>query len=505
MTIQHQLFRLVRVLNKAEKRAFRLYAKRAQGRDGSLFLRLFDLLDAAATPDDERMRRSLGLTAPRYANLKRHLYREVLVATRLLAARKDVDCELRERLDFAHVLYSKGLYLDALRILERTKALAVEHHRHLLHLEALEAQKLIEARHITLSGQVRDKIDRLVNASSERSHEVLSASELSNVALQMHGYYIRAGHSRTTTGRQAADRFWREIQTAHLDADARTAGFYLRAYRFQAGMWYHYVQLDLARTEDHAREMSTLFQLNPQLTARDPDLYTRALYYVNLVTFLRGDLPATARYAQRLCDFRDVHRGNLNANSLAIAGVYAYLARLNELMLRHDFAAAHHLGTRLREELADGTLLPSPHRRALFRYRLAAVAFARGHYSLALDDLNAILNASTGALREDLLINTRLLQALCYDALGQSALLEFHLNNLSRYLRKSRDAAQLHTALITALRRPRADAAGRRSALEILAGRLIALAEDAFERKAMRYLDVGWWVATELELSLATA
>ena len=363
--VSHQLYRLVKAMNKAEKRAFRLYAQRSAGAGERLFVQLFDVLDALRAPDDERARTRLALSPQRYTNAKRHLYRELLVSTRLLAARHDVDCGLREQLDFAHVLYGKGLALDALRILGRAKARATEHHRDLLHLEIVEFEKLIESRHVTHSRSAGDHMDRLVNESARRSYEVLAASELANINLQIHGYYIDRGHARTPAAHAAAERFWREIQVSPIDLDSRSSTFHQRFHRFQAEMWYRYVRLDLARAEDRARGAATLFQLTPQMKVRDPDLYTRSLYYVSAMTYLRGDGGAAGRYAERLRRFREEQHASLNANSRIFAGLYAYLAGYNDAFLRGDFDAARALSESLRGELLDGSLRPSPQRIAL--------------------------------------------------------------------------------------------------------------------------------------------
>ena len=95
----------------------------------------------------------------------------------------------------------KGLFMDSLRILERIKQVAERHHQDILHLEILEFQKLIEARHITRSRQIGNKMDLLLNDSTQRSAVTLSTSELFNVNIKIHGYYIEHGHARTPAER----------------------------------------------------------------------------------------------------------------------------------------------------------------------------------------------------------------------------------------------------------------------------------------------------------------
>ena len=88
------------------------------------------------------------------SNLKRHLYKQILISLRLIYIQKNIDIQIREQLDFARILYGKGLYMQSLKLLERIKRTALEHHQDVLHLEILEFQKMIEARHITRSRMV---------------------------------------------------------------------------------------------------------------------------------------------------------------------------------------------------------------------------------------------------------------------------------------------------------------------------------------------------------------
>ena len=112
------MWRLVKSLTKAEKRNFKLYATRAGATTDSKFIQLFDLLDRLDEANDGVITKRLRLTPGKYSNLKRHLYQQVLTSLRLIFINKEVDIELREQIDFSHILYGKGLYLDALRSLE---------------------------------------------------------------------------------------------------------------------------------------------------------------------------------------------------------------------------------------------------------------------------------------------------------------------------------------------------------------------------------------------------
>ena len=115
-----QLFKLVKSLTKSEKRNFTLYAKRIQDNDTLKFLQLFDLVDKMDQYDEKSVFDKIkGLKKSQYSNLKRHLYKQILISLRLIHINRKIHIEIREHLDFAQILYDKGLYLQSLKILQR--------------------------------------------------------------------------------------------------------------------------------------------------------------------------------------------------------------------------------------------------------------------------------------------------------------------------------------------------------------------------------------------------
>ena len=127
-----QLFTIIKSLTKAEKRNFRLYVQRLQSNEDVLYVRLFDLLDKSEEYDEENVLEKLGdIPKSKFVNLKRHLYTQILKSLRLIHENIE-SIKVREQIDFAHILYSKGLYLQAFKLLDRVKEMwadvaAVQH------------------------------------------------------------------------------------------------------------------------------------------------------------------------------------------------------------------------------------------------------------------------------------------------------------------------------------------------------------------------------------------
>jgi len=105
----------------------------------------------------------------------------------------------------------------------------------------------------------------------------------------------------------------------------------------------------------------------------------------------------------------------------------------------------------------------------------------------------------SGIYREDLLINTRLLHALCNFELTNYTLVDYHLSSVNRLLSRSKETAEVHKLLVSGLRRllkvPRAE---HNEVYEKIREELSELSGRVFERKALRYLNLGQWLDIHL-------
>ena len=493
------LFRLIKSLSKAEKRHFKLYANRTMSSQERKFLQLFDALDKLPDYDDEVLVDKLpGINKSNLPHLKRHLFKQLLTSLRLINVQNNIELQVREQLDFAHILYIKGLYMESLRILERIKETAEGHHQDILHLEILEFQKFIEARHITRSRQVNRKMDQLLVDSTNRSEVTLATSELSNLNIQIQGHYIDQGHAKTPEEKKIVETLWQEMQP--LPRRIPSVGtFFEKINRFQSHMWYNYIMLNFGAAGENAAEWVGLFRLNPQMKEKDPDLYMRGLYYMLVFQYLLNDYRFYNHYLKEFQDFIHTMEESFSPVSQYISFQYFSLALLNEFFLSRSFERGYEESKKIRETLQKHDGLIDEHRQMLFYYKFAYLSFATGRFDEALDLLNSILD-NRSFLREDLHYNAHLLELLCRYQLGQFALLDYRITALQRLLTKGRDVSQTQKRALTLLRqlasKPPAE---RTQVLEKGLSDLKALQHDPYEYKTLKYLDLLAWIKSQLQ------
>src|SRR5580765_2071618 len=153
------LFQLVRSLEKSEKRHFKLYIKRSSAKEDLKIVQLFDALDKLPEYDEKLLLKKLPfVTKPQLANLKTHLYKQLLASLRLLKTTENTDLQLSEHMDNARLLYNKGLKLQSLKILERAKEIAKENNKLNFLAQLISLEKKIETLHITRSTIEKTKL-----------------------------------------------------------------------------------------------------------------------------------------------------------------------------------------------------------------------------------------------------------------------------------------------------------------------------------------------------------
>lgn len=490
-----QLLLLVQSLSKAEKRNFKLYSKRFQSSEEAKFIKLFDILDKMQEYDEDFILKKLkDAEKKQLPNLKRHLYNQILISLRLISTDHNIDMHIREQIDFARILYGKGLYMQSLKILDRTSKFAYDNHQDLLHLEILEFQKLIEARHITRSRSVKNKMESLLLESSRRSRITHTTSKLSNLNIQIQGWYIQFGHIHNE--REAS--VFKEYFAANISNEYAEINltFFEKINLFQAYLWYNYVMLDFEKCLFHTRRWVDLFEVETQMKEQDPDLFIRGLYYQLTFCFFNRDLGLFENTLARFQRFLETASDKLNDNSKNIIFIYLNISLLNQIFLSGQFHKAAKLIDNIEKELPQHEANMDFHRIFLFYFKFAALNFCMGHYSKALDYINEIIHHKADLLKEELHINAKLLQLLCYFQMEEFDFMVTHLiPSFNRAFGKSKSIGKMQKAAVVFLKSmaqtPKKEHLEHFQTFKVELEKILI---QPIEKKDAHYLDIPLWV-----------
>ncbi|MBT8189898.1 MAG: hypothetical protein KJO29_05675 [Bacteroidia bacterium] len=491
------LFKLIKSLDKAEKRNFKLFVKRLASNKDGLFLRLFELIDKSKEPDDAKYQQSLAITKQnQYSNLKRHLYSQIIKSLRLNHIEKEEVIKIREQMDHATVLYGKGLYDQCLLLLERIKTLAKGINNNLLLLQILELQKKIESRHITRSRKIKNRIENLVEESA-RTREIISrTSALSDLSLNVQGMYIKYGFAKSDRDLDIYKSYFESHKPEYNSADA---SFYEKVLWHQSHVWYAYMCLDFKSSMDAAMSWVNEFHKEEDMKTIDPDLYMRGLHYVMTNAYYRRNKNIFETAFDSFTDFRMKNLDTFKMNSRIFDFVYFGNARLNTLFIHNNFEGLSEIESDILENIDRYNYHLDSHRIIMFYYKLAMAFMHRGNYSTALDYWNTILSNNLDPLRSDIYCYSRLLHLLCHYSLNSFDLVENIIQSVKNAFHSYGHMNKTLELFFSFIRKGcRAMNFGLNQDMEELKSRLLKLTESRYELIPFQYFDFNLWLDSQI-------
>jgi len=490
------LFVLIKTLTKAEKRHFQLYAGKNKPNGEILFVQLFNAMDKQKIYNEDQLFKKVpGIKKQQLSNLKAHLYKHLLTSLRLLYKQKDPIIELREQMDYARVLYDKGIYNQSLKILARIKVQAKERQEIMLCHETIEFEKLIESRHITRS--LENRAELLSAESRQISQQLFNISYLSTFSLRMYGLYLKLGHARDEKDAAMLKNFFEHNLPV---APSRQMSFYEKIYLYQAYCWYYYTLQDFVMYYRYCQKWVDLFAEYPALKQTDPALYIKAMHNLLTAHFYTSNQVRFAKELPALEKFIKQGEAGFDENIQSAAFVYLYTAKINKHFLEGTFKDGLKLVPQINSRIAALRLKIDQHRVMVFYYKIACMYFGNGDNRQAIDYLNKIINLHVGSLRADIQCFARILHLIAHYELENYSLVEFLIKSVYHFIARNKDLGQVMEEIMKFLRKNLyANPKELHAAFINLRERLIALSKNPYEKRSFLYLDIISWLESKIE------
>lgn len=487
------LFVLVKSLSKAEKRHFRLES--GTSGSGALFVRLFDALDKAESYQEEEILKKVpGIRKNQLSNVKAHLYRHLLDTLRSLDRQKDIRIMLRELVDYAQVLYNKGLYQQSLRCLAKAKSMAAEHQEVELQMQILEFEKLIEARHITRS--IENRAEQLSAESRQCIQQLTSLSHLSNLALSLYGMYLKLGHARNEKEAIMLRSFF---ENNLPETDIRLMTFYEKVNLYQAYSWYSYILQDFLMFYRYTQKWVDLFEEYPRQKQDDPALYIKGMNNLLTAHFFNMHYEKFCVALRELEDFWTENDSRFNEQTRTLAFVHTYTAKINKHFLEGTFTEGLRIVPEVMERIKTHRLRMDKHRALVFYYKIACLYFGSGDNNMAIEYLNKIIHLKIGNLRADIQCFARILHLIAHYELKNYDLTEYLLKSVYHFIAKHKDLSLVMEEILNFLKRfNHLSAREIRPAFRRLKERLELIAKNPYERRSYLYLDIVSWLESKI-------
>ena len=489
------LFVLVKSLTKSEKRQFTLYVGRMGSNEDSKFLNLFQLLDKMNRYDEKVILKKGIVTKQQLSNLKAHLYKQILVSLRMNPMHKNIRIQIREQLDFATILYQKGLYKQSLKVLEKAKLLANKHEEKYVAYDIVELEKVIESQYITRS--LSNRTETLIaEADHLRSHNNL-ATKLSNLSLQLYERLIKAGYAKSDQEFREITQFFYEklpkIDNEHL-------GFREKLWYYKAHVWYSFLTQDFLSTYKYAAKWVKMFEESPAMMGIHPVFYLKGNNYLMESLALIKYPSKFKETLNRMVYWTEHDSFPKNDNLKALSFQFYFSNKLNIHFLEGRFVEGLILIPEIKKGIQDYSNQIDPHHIMMFYYKIACVYFGAEDYENCIVYLDKIISNKSLKMREDLLCFSRVLNIFAHYEAGFDYHLESHLRETYKFLIKMNDLHEVQKAMIRFVK-GLGDIYPHelKTAFKALYEELKQYENDPYERRSFLYLDVLSWLESKIK------
>jgi hypothetical protein len=489
------LFLLVKSLTKSEKRQFKLYAGRLGGNLEKNFMALFNLLDKLDVFDEAKILAKTNIKKQQLSNSKAHLYRQILVSLKLNPIHQNVKMQIREQIDFATVLYNKGLHRQSLKILDKAKSIALENEESNLAYEIVELEKVVESQYITRS--MSSRADDLIAESKDLSERTLFLSKLSNLSLQLYSILLKKGYVSNDQDHMEIRRFF---QSSLPEYNIRSLGFKERLYLYKALLWYSLITQDFLKSYKYAQKWVDLFDDHPKMKRSNPVFYLKGVNYLLDSLFLNQHLTKFRSTLNRFEEELKNQSFTLNENTESLAFLYLYLNKINLYFLEGEFNKGIDLIPEVLEEIESYRLKIDEHHVMVFYYKFASLYFGASRYDECIMYLDKIIKNKNLIMREDLLCFSRILNLVAHYEAGLDQNLDALIKSTYKFLLKMNELHLVQQRIIAFLRNlSNIYPHELKQAFIQLHQELKPFENHPYEKRSFMYLDIISWLESRIE------
>lgn len=484
------LFQLIKALNRADKRNFKLLTQLTSG--DKKYLRLFDSIDKQNEYDEGKLIRQFkgDNIVNQFSVAKNYLYNSILKS--LVHFYKGDDADLNYMGMQVKVLMDKNLLPHAQKILRKAKQKAAkqEEFHELMRLYQTERDLLLGMHDFKRFGalireiqqqelEVQGKIDNLLRFKhlTDRIFQVMTSSQSARAA----------GDLEAIQGILADE--------AMVDPDF--------AQSTRAQILYHNILRNHAHYRGnydemvgHAKAVVACFDKQPDLQDSWIHVFISALYNLSHSLYVVREIEASRAVLERM-------KGIRTRSEKARVSIFQwyYVMTLGHAMNAGEVEEGRSLLEALSKEMSPlkGKLTKSTE---LMLYFLAAkTCLVAGDFQAGVQWIQQFLNEPRTEIRTDLQCHARLIHLMLQYELGHTEMVRHELNSTYRFLYKKDRLYAVERMLLDSIKKltapepsdnPRHVFRGMREAV-------LGLKENLYEGPALRLLSLESWIDSKLD------
>jgi hypothetical protein len=482
-------------MNKAEKRNFKLYATRQGGNSDAKFLQLFDCMEAMDCYDEVRLlQRCPAIKKGQLPNMKAHLQRQILISLRLLSVQHSTPLQMKEQIDFARILFDKGLYAQAEKVLDRAEQQAEELEQLTVLLDIQELRKQVQM--LNVSTEMTNIADTANRRTVEYCDRIKDINRLSDLAVRLYDLHLKLGYARSQKDLDLLNQYFRPKLNCYA---TRRLSFTERFYFYQAMAWYHYIRNNFAYSYRYGRAWINMFDEKPRMKEVMYDSYLRGYS-----RFMEG-MFLMRKYDLFVKTLRDFEResaavGSTNENAVMISQQIHFTACLNKNILEGAFKEGLWLTRSIDGYMKRYASHITRHDRMMLEYKIAQLWFGDGNFTKCMEHLAPIIAVKDPKVRRDLQCYARMLNLICSYEAGIDYNIDYQIRSVASFVVKMRDMTEMKKEIFAFMRKISSNMtpAELKRELKVLHDTLRPYETHPYEKRTFYYLDLISWLESKI-------
>jgi hypothetical protein len=495
----NHLFELINSLNKTEKRYFKLYSSRHTIGEQNNYISLFDFIEKMELYNENEIFIAFKGESflNRFSITKGRLYTNILKSLDSYYSTNSVDAQIYRSIHSADILFNKGLYIQAEKILSSVEKQTIKHGKNILLLEVKNKQKKLIEKEL-YSDLKKNQLNKLYEQESKIIKEISKYQELWNTKSLLFNEINQRGIIRSNEEINILKKMISKIKSIEIK-DSSSKIKYLFHHIHSA---YYFAINDLEECYKHITNSKIIIEKDSHLFDDTPNTYFSII--TNLI-YIATKLKKYKEGAQYLKELKAIPESKHYNSTTDLDIKYFSSIYSLELFLKieqSDFETAEKLIPEIEAAYVKYGDQINGIRKAYIDFKIAIVYLSLEKYDEALLWISKILNLSGLDKKQDIYCFAQIINLILHFELNNLRFLPYALNSTKRYLKDRNRMYKFEELFLKVIGKISKTDLNKFDIEEILTPfgkELFELKKDHFEQIVFDYFDFATWVKSKVE------
>ncbi len=491
MIASEQLFKLIKSLNKQEKRYFQLFS--ATNREGSTYTLLFEAINKQEVYNETVIKKRFHSQKfiEQLPVAKHNLYKAILKSMNQYHAAHSLEIQLKELLFSVEFQFEKTLYDGANKSLSKAKDLANIYEKHEILLRILKWEKKLmnvsnsKKNNLQEAKKIFEQEQETINKLNNTSHYALLHKEIALIVSSQ-------AHLRTEKEKKEVQKL---LQHPLLKNINQALTFDSKTFFYQIQSYYYRLMEDNEKSNTYRETLLKLWEDYPHFIKENPGVYIPIVQNLMNVQLDKRQYDAFNLTSDKLKNLQPTSEADKLLLFLAYyPGKLTYYVNTLKPKDAYIITEAENAFQQFENKLRDDHVI-------LFYYLFSLSHFMTGNFKSSLRWINTTLNSKKLEARPDVGSVVLLMNLIVHFELKNFDHMDYIVKSTYRSLLKMERLYEFEKTILLFLRGLPVNNSPREVLVAFgkLKNQLKVLENNPYENKAFKYFDFTSWLESKIE------